>query len=150
MSKTTYSSKCEILGTLWAFYKETDSDTWSEFFTWADVGLPLAYFVWQDYCTLKPEGESIVDETWTTFCEMISVDPEDEYTDLKSAFEASSNPPLENDEGELLLTKTSAGLGSTSKERSLAAETTPNRFCTSCGAARTSDARFCTECGSAN
>lgn len=45
MSKTTFSSKCEILGSLWTFYKDTDDKTWSEFFERADVGLPLAYVV---------------------------------------------------------------------------------------------------------
>ncbi len=150
MSKTTYSSKCEILGALWAFYKETDNEEWAEFFAWADIGLPLAHHVSQDYCTLEPSGKEIIDETWATFCEMISVDPEAEYTDLKSAFDASSNPPLKNDEGGRRLTKTSAGLGATSGGPALAVEATPKRFCTSCGAARTGDARFCTECGSGN
>lgn len=98
MSKTTYSSKCDILGSLWMYYRETDNDIWREFFEWADLGLPLAYHVWQGYCTLKPEGKSIVDETWATFCEMISIDPDDKYTDLRSALGASSNPPLEDEE----------------------------------------------------
>ena len=98
MSKTTYSSKCEILGTLWAFYKDTENEAWQEFFEWADVGLPLSYFVWQDYCTLKDSGKVTIDETWVTFCEMISIDADAKYTNLRSAFDASSNPPLEDEE----------------------------------------------------
>jgi hypothetical protein len=98
MSKTTYSSKCEILGTLWAFYKDTENEAWQEFFTWADVGLPLSYFVWQEYCTLKDAGKYTVDETWASFCEMISIDADAKYTDLKSTFAASENPPLEDGE----------------------------------------------------
>jgi hypothetical protein len=98
MSKTTYSNKCEILGSLWGFYRDTDNEIWSEFFEWADLGLPLAYQVWQGYCTLKPEGKSVVDETWATFCEMISIDPDAKYTDLRSAFAASENPVLEDGE----------------------------------------------------
>ena len=95
MSKTTFSSKCEILGSLWMWYKDTDNETWGEFFTWADVGLPLAYVVWQDMATAKPEGKESIEETWVVFCEMISIDPNSKYDSLKSAFEASSNPPIE-------------------------------------------------------
>jgi len=98
MATTTYAAKCEILGTLWAFYRETEDEMWSEFFEWAVLGMPLSYHVWQGYSTLKPEGKVIVNETWATFCEMISIDPEAKYEDLKSAFAASSNPPLEDDE----------------------------------------------------
>jgi hypothetical protein len=94
MSKTTFSTKCEILGTLWLWYKDTDNEDWSEFFSWADVGLPLAYASWQNLSTLKPEGKNTVEETWTEFCTMISIDPDAKYTDLKGAFSASPNKEI--------------------------------------------------------
>lgn len=95
MSKTTFSSKCEILGSLWTFYKDTDNEAWSEFFEWADLGLPLAYHVWQDLATAKPEGKAAIEDTWRVFCEMIDIDPDAKYATLKDAFEASSHPEIE-------------------------------------------------------
>ncbi len=95
MSKTTFSSKCEILGSLWTFHKDTDNETWAEFFAWADLGSPLSYFVWQGLVTPKPEAKAIIEETWEVFCEMVSIDPEEKYADLKSAFDASPNKDLE-------------------------------------------------------
>lgn len=95
MSKTTFSSKCEILGSLWSFYKDTDNETWQEFFEWADLGLPLAYLVWQDLATAKPDGKDSIEDTWRVFCEMIDIDPDGKYATLKDAFEASDHPEIE-------------------------------------------------------
>lgn len=91
MSKTTFSTKCEILGSLWTFYKDTDNEGWSEFFTWADVGCPLAYMIWQDLATAKPEGKQTIEETWNAFCEVIAIDPNGKYDSISSAFNASPN-----------------------------------------------------------
>lgn len=90
-TKTAFSTKCEILGNLWMWYKDTDHENWKEFFTWADLGLPLAYTVWQNLATAKTEGKSIVEETWNVFCELIDIDPNGQYTDLASAMDASPN-----------------------------------------------------------
>mgnify|MGYP006289912795 CR=1 FL=1 len=95
MSKTNFSSKCEILGSLWTFYKDTDNESWREFFAWGDLGMPLSYLVWQDLATAKPDGKAAIEECWNVFCEMISIDPDAKYTDLDSAFAASPNKPLE-------------------------------------------------------
>jgi len=100
MSKTTFSNKCDILSTLYIFHKGTDNEAWSEFFTWADIGLPLAYSVAEGYATAKPEGKEIVESTWKVFCDMISIDPDALYTSLESAFEASPNPPLADEDEE--------------------------------------------------
>ncbi len=94
MSKTTFSSKCEILGSLWLWHKDTDNETWAEFFTWSDVGLPIAYFTWRGYISAKEEGKKTVEETWRVFCEMIEIDPEAKYLDLNDAFDKSPNDPL--------------------------------------------------------
>lgn len=95
-TKTAFSTKCEILGTLWTFYKDTDNQTWKEFFAWADLGLPLSYQVWQGLATAKTEGKKVVEETWKVFCEMIEIDPEGNYESLSDAFDASSKPEVED------------------------------------------------------
>jgi hypothetical protein len=94
MSKTTFSKKCEILGTLWSFYKDTDNDTWQEFFSWADLGLPMAYLSWQKMVTIKAEHKGLIDDAWNVFCEMIEIDADASYTNLAATFDASSHDKL--------------------------------------------------------
>jgi hypothetical protein len=94
MSKSNFSNKCEVLGSLWTWYKDTDNATWREFFDWSDIGLPLAYNVWQELATAKPEGKVIIDETWKVFCDMIAIDPDGKYESLADAFAASDNPEI--------------------------------------------------------
>jgi hypothetical protein len=93
--KTPFSTKCEILSLLWTVYKDTDNENWADFFRWSDVGLPLAYMISQDLATAKAEGKEIVNETWSIFCEMISIDPDEKYTDLASVMAASPNKEVE-------------------------------------------------------
>lgn len=93
-TKTAFSTKCSILGTLWTFYKDTEIESWREFFDWADIGLPLAYQVQQELATAKPEGKEIVEETWKVFCQMIEIDPDGKYADLAAAFAASPQPEV--------------------------------------------------------
>ena len=95
MSKTTFSKKCEILGNLYLWHKDTDDEVWAEFFVWGDIGLPLAYFVMRDYANPKDDGKATIEEVWTVFCEMIGIDPDLRYTSLEDAFSASTNDPLE-------------------------------------------------------
>jgi hypothetical protein len=95
MSKTTFSNKCAVLGELWSNYKYTDNEIWQEYFAWADLGCPLAYYAWQGFATLSDEGESYVDEAWAIFCKMIDIDPEGKYDSLRQAFDSSPNEPLD-------------------------------------------------------
>lgn len=98
MSSTDFSVKCEILGTLWMFYKDTENAGWADFFEWADVGLPTAYVVWQDLGVVNAEGKVLVEGAWTEFCNILNVDPEGRYGSLNDAFGASPNPPTELDD----------------------------------------------------
>jgi hypothetical protein len=94
MSKTTFSNKCDILGSLWMWHKGTEDETWAEFFEWGDVGLPLAYMVRQGYATAKDDGKASIEECWIVFCEMIDIDPSLRYESLEDAFSASDNDPI--------------------------------------------------------
>ena len=97
MSKTPFSSKCQILGELWLYYREDarHDEVWSQFFDWSDVGLPLSYMVWQNLAILDPdnasEGAEFIDSTWNTFCEMILIDPDESYSNLKDCWTVSPN-----------------------------------------------------------
>ena len=94
MSKTNFSKKCEILGMLWSFYKDTDNEGWTAFFDWADLGCPMAYLQWQDMVTIKTDSKPLVEDTWDKFCDMISIDANGSYDSLKAAFDASPNEPI--------------------------------------------------------
>jgi hypothetical protein len=94
MSKTNFSNKCAILGSLWTFYKDTDNEGWRVFFDWADLGCPMAYLQWQGMVTIKADTKPLVEDTWDKFCDMISIDPDGSYENLKAAFDASPNDPI--------------------------------------------------------
>lgn len=99
MSKTVFSTKCEILGYLWLNYREEakEDQGWTEFFAYADIALPLAYMKWQNLATInkKEDGERFINEAWDVFCQMINIDPEGKYASISDCFDASPNPELE-------------------------------------------------------
>lgn len=101
MSKTPFSSKCLILGALWLNYREdaAANEAWSQFFSYNDIALPMAYMIAEDLVHLNSDSgaDELIDETWKFFCEYINIDPDGEYNDIAEAFGASEQPPLEFD-----------------------------------------------------
>jgi hypothetical protein len=100
MSKTAFSNKCSILGDLWLYYRtEAESDyNWNEFFVWADIALPLAHMLDQNYVKIDGKGNGdiatkFIEDAWTTFCEIIAIDPDAKYSNLGECWEASPNGP---------------------------------------------------------
>lgn len=86
--------KCEILGTLWVTYNSEAQDLpgWKQFFTWADVALPLAYMHWQNLASINEEtGSEYIYGTWDVFCQMLSIDPSEVYYSLDECLNASPN-----------------------------------------------------------
>ena len=70
---TDFTNICEILGSLYANYKE-DEDL-KDFIEFNDLGLPLAYFVSEDLCQVSDDGARYITETWTLF--LASMDIQD-------------------------------------------------------------------------
>ena len=101
MSKTTFLTKCDILGSLWLFYREDikGNEAWEEFFAYNDIALPLAYMVKENYATINEDSDatSYIDETWETFCGYLDIDSQVEYADIVEAFDASPNKPIETE-----------------------------------------------------
>ena len=62
---TDFTNICEILGSLYANYKE-DKDL-KDFIEFNDLGLPLAYFVSEDLCQVSDDGARYITETWQLF-----------------------------------------------------------------------------------
>jgi len=70
---TDFTKVCEILGTLYANYKE-DEDL-KDFIDFNDLGLPLAYFTSENLCEVSDDGARYITETWQLF--LASMDIED-------------------------------------------------------------------------
>ena len=82
---TDFTNICEILGSLYANYKE-DEDL-KDFIEFNDLGLPLAYFVSEGLAEVSDDGARYITETWQLF--LASMDLQDTGWDsLDEMFEA--------------------------------------------------------------
>ena len=70
---TDFTNMCEILGSLYANYKE-DEDL-KDFIEFNDLGLPLAYFVSEGLAEVSDDGARYITETWQLF--LASMDIQD-------------------------------------------------------------------------
>ena len=70
---TDFTNICEILGSLYANYKE-DEDL-KDFIEFNDLGLPLAYFVSEGLAEVTDDGARYITETWQLF--LASMDIQD-------------------------------------------------------------------------
>lgn len=61
-NETTFEAKCEILGQLWVDYK--GDEEFSDFITYNDMGLPLAFLIASDIVQATPKAEGFVNETF--------------------------------------------------------------------------------------
>jgi len=68
---TEFDKKCEILAELWIAYRNDDS--LSEFFSYNDIGLPIAYCITEDLVVANTRTEEIVQETWDMLIEALDV-----------------------------------------------------------------------------
>lgn len=105
MSKTPFSSKCRVLGQLWLYYQKDSQDNkgWANFFAWADISLPLSYILSEGFAVSSDTedgnyGRELIEETWIKFCEMIDIDPDEEYKNINEAWNASPNPSTVNEQ----------------------------------------------------
>lgn len=98
MNKTPFSKKCEILGQIHLFYSDTDEEGWADLFAYADVGFPLAYMEWAGLAKATDDGMNYVEEAWRLTCNTINVDVDGEYDSLVALFDASPNPPVDEEE----------------------------------------------------
>lgn len=52
-----------------------------------DLGLPLSISVRYGLAVLTEKGESVIEETWVQFCNMLHLPPDFEYTGLNDCIE---------------------------------------------------------------
>ncbi len=79
---TPFQNRCLILGELWAGSK--DEESFASFLQYNDIGLPLAWSVWQRLAEPTEEGKHYINETWEMFATSCMLDTDTEYVDLDS------------------------------------------------------------------
>ncbi len=70
--QTDFNNKIVILADLWANYRE-DAE-FSDFVTFNDIGLPLAYFVAEKLAVETDEGARFVEETFDLFLQSLGIE----------------------------------------------------------------------------
>jgi hypothetical protein len=60
-----------------------EDETFSDFFGYNDLGVPLAISYVQGHVDLRPEGEKTLLETWNDLCLTLNADPNGGYSDLE-------------------------------------------------------------------
>jgi hypothetical protein len=93
MSKTPYSKKLWILGTIWLLYKDEKKldKGWRYFFQSHELGLPLAYALEKDFFVDTEKTHRFIESSWVDLCEMLDVDPDENYESMKDMFSKSPN-----------------------------------------------------------
>lgn len=82
-----FSNKISILSELWMNYR--DDDNLKDFIEYNDLGLPLAYILFNEIATVAPESEMYINETYDLFIQSLGVE-DIEYTSLDQILEKSA------------------------------------------------------------
>jgi hypothetical protein len=61
---------------------DIDRDFFGDFVIYNDLGMPLAQAVVYKLATLTSEGESLIWETWNNLCDLLDLDPTEDYEDF--------------------------------------------------------------------
>jgi hypothetical protein len=69
---TTFSNKVEILADLWLNYQE--HDTFAKFAEINNVGLPLAFLLKYEFCTLTNSGTDSINDTFAELIDMADIE----------------------------------------------------------------------------
>jgi hypothetical protein len=83
---TDFSNICNILGELFANYKE-DKD-FKDFIEFNDLGLPIAYLTKENLVVPSDDGARYIIETWEIFLTGLGLD-DTGFTDLDSVLDSA-------------------------------------------------------------
>lgn len=83
---TSFIVRCNILAELWVNYSNTEE--FEVFFTYNDIGLPLAFMVSQELVGVTEKAKDILDETWEALLEKEGI-KDTGFTNLADVFSAS-------------------------------------------------------------
>jgi hypothetical protein len=83
---TDFTKMCDVLGSLYANYKEEEE--FKDFIDFNDLGLPLAYFVSEGLCEVSDDGARYITETWALFLAGLNLE-DTGFSDLDEVFESA-------------------------------------------------------------
>lgn len=69
---TPFDIRCEILGEIWFGYKQEES--LADFISYNDLGLPLAYLIFQNMSEPTEKGTHFINETWDLLMKALEVE----------------------------------------------------------------------------
>ena len=84
---TDFTKVCEILGVLYANYKEDEE--FKDFIDFNDLGLPLAYFASERLCEVSDDGARYIMETWILFLKGLGLEDTGVWDNLEDVFESA-------------------------------------------------------------
>ena len=74
-----------------------DEESFQDFFSYNDLGVPMAVMIVNDLVILNEGGVRVIDETWESLCENLNeADPDYDYESLNELIEKAV--PFENEE----------------------------------------------------
>ena len=92
---TDFTKVCEILGVLYANYKEDEE--FKDFIDFNDLGLPLAYFASERLCEVSDDGARYIMETWILFLKGLGLEDTGVWDNLEDVFESAEEKNNESD-----------------------------------------------------
>lgn len=92
---TDFTKVCEILGLLYANYKEDEE--FKDFIDFNDLGLPLAYFASERLCEVSDDGARYIMETWLLFLKGLGLEDTGVWDNLEDVFESAEEKHNGND-----------------------------------------------------
>lgn len=75
--------KCNILNQMWSQYRHDEE--FEDFFSYNDLGLPIAVLVAEDIMPLTPRAEIYLNETWDLLIAGLEIEDKD-YESLEAMF----------------------------------------------------------------
>jgi hypothetical protein len=80
MNGTSFEVRCEILSELWFKYK--NETTFSDFISYNDLGLPLAFFLSEGIVSSTPKAMAMVNESFDLFLAALDIKEDAGYDSL--------------------------------------------------------------------
>jgi hypothetical protein len=81
---TSFEDACSILAELWSNYK--DDKNFSDFISYNDLGLPLAFLVDSELVTPTEMAKKYIEETWVILLESLGISEDIGFTSLDDLF----------------------------------------------------------------
>jgi hypothetical protein len=72
MSETTYENKCSILSQVWLEFR--DDENFSQFMSYGDLGLPLAYAIDNKIVKNTDEAQTFIEEVFDLLLGILGVE----------------------------------------------------------------------------